>query len=165
MRNLLFKITFCLLLGSLLIGNVSGQEINCVSQVIGSPEEECVRTILTAVPFLRIVPDARSGAMGDVGIGLSPDPNAMHFNASKLAFAPEDLGISVTYTPWLRALGLNDVYMAYLTAYKRIDKLQSIGFGLRYFSLGSIQFTDENGEPIATGRPNEFEIALQITAG
>ena len=33
--------------------------------------------INTAVPFLRISPDARSGAMGDVGIALSPDASAV----------------------------------------------------------------------------------------
>lgn len=118
----------------------------------------CINTVLTAVPFLRIVADARSGAMGDAGIGLSPDPNAMHFNPSKLAFAEQKIGISATYTPWLRALGLDDVYLAYLTGYYKIDDMQALGFGLRYFSLGKIPFTDVNGEPLVTGRPNEFEI-------
>ena len=127
-----------------------------VNQVTG---ERCVNTIITAVPFLRIIPDARSGGMGDVGISISPDPNAMHFNASKLAFVDKDFGISATYTPWLRALGLQDVYLAYLSAYKRIDDLQSVGLGLRYFSLGNIQFTDENGQPLGSDRPNEFEIS------
>ncbi len=118
----------------------------------------CPNAIITAVPFLRIVSDARSGAMGDAGIAISPDANAMHFNQSKLAFATEDLGISATYTPWLRALGLTDVYLAYLTGYYKWDDLQAAGVGLRYFSLGDINFTDINGNAIGNGRPNEFEI-------
>jgi hypothetical protein len=118
----------------------------------------CINTVLTAVPFLRIVADARSAAMGDVGIGLSPDPNAMHFNPSKLAFAEQKMAVSATYTPWLRSLGLNDVYLAYLSGYYKIDDDQALGFGLRYFSLGEIPFTDVNGEPLITGRPNEFEV-------
>ena len=122
--------------------------------------EDCVNTIITAVPFLRIIPDARSGAMGDAGLATSPDANAMHFNASKLAFVENDMSVSATYTPWLRALGLTDVYMAYLAGYKRIDQIQTVGFSLRYFSLGSIAFTDDNGEPIGTGRPNEFEVSF-----
>lgn len=120
----------------------------------------CTNTIVTAVPFLRIVSDARAGAMGDAGIATTADPNAMHFNASKLVFAESETAMSATYTPWLRALGLSDVYLAYLTGYKQLDELQTVGFGLRYFSLGSIQFTDVNGEPLREGRPNEFEIAL-----
>lgn len=121
----------------------------------GSP---CPNAIITAVPFLRIVADARSGAMGDVGIALSPDANAMHFNDAKLVFAEQDLGISATYTPWLRALGLTDVYLAYLTGYYKTDEFQAFGLGLRYFSLGEIAFTDINGEPLGNGRPNEFEV-------
>ncbi|MEN0004693.1 MAG: type IX secretion system outer membrane channel protein PorV [Bacteroidota bacterium] len=120
----------------------------------------CINTVVTAVPFLRIVSDARSGAMGDAGIGLSPDANAMHFNPSKLVFAEEELGVSATYTPWLRSLGLNDVYLAYLTGYYKLDEFQAIGASLRYFSLGSITFTDENGQILTTGRPNEFEFAV-----
>lgn len=122
----------------------------------------CTNTVTSAVPFLRIVADARSGAMGDAGIAISADPNAMHFNASKLAFAEDKMAMSATYTPWLRSLGLNDVYMAYLTGYRKLDKegLQTLGFGLRYFSLGSIQFTDINGTALNTGRPNEFEVAI-----
>jgi len=119
----------------------------------------CTNTVVSAVPFLRIISDARSGAMGDAGIAVSADPNAMHFNASKLVFSEQSLGLAATYTPWLRSIGLNDVYLAYLTGFKKIGDLQTVGFGLRYFSLGSIQFTDPNGTPLNTGRPNEFELS------
>jgi hypothetical protein len=98
--------------------------------------------------------------MGDAGIGISADPNAMHFNASKLVFAEQDLGVSATYSPWLRSLGLQDVYLAYLTGYKKLNDSEALGLGLRYFSLGDIAFTNDNGEPIGDGRPNEFEISV-----
>lgn len=120
--------------------------------------EPCVNTIITAVPFLRIVPDARSAAMGDVGIATSTDANSLHFNASKMVFGEDKGGVAVTYTPWLRALNVNDVYMAYLSGYYQIDDQQAAGFSLRYFSLGDIAFTDENGMPLGNGRPNEFEL-------
>ncbi len=123
------------------------------------PTDGRVNTIITAVPVLRIVPDARSGGMGDVGMAISTDANAMHFNASKLAFAESDASISATYTPWLRALDLQDVYLAYLSGYKRIDKISTVGLSLRYFSLGNIQFTDYNGMSLGSNRPNEFEIS------
>lgn len=120
---------------------------------------EGVNTIMTAVPFLRIAPDARSGAMGDVGLAISPDANSMHFNTSKLAFADKDVSISATYTPWLRALQLQDVYIAYLSGYKKVNNNEAIGLSLRYFSLGNIQFTDENGQALGSDRPNEFEVS------
>lgn len=140
-----------------LISPAMAQREICIGQTIGG---DCINTIFTAVPFLRINPDARSGGMGDVGIGLSADANSMHFNASKLAFTEQDLSIAANYTPWLRNLGLNDVYLAYLTGHKKLDKFQTLGVGLRYFSLGSIQYTGLQGEPRGTGRPNELEFAV-----
>ena len=161
MKRTLFKFILLAITIGTLTSTLSAQctedsEGNLIN-LDGTP---CINTVVTAVPFLRIVADARSGAMGDVGIAISPDANAMHFNSSKLVFAEEDLGVSATYTPWLRSLGLNDVYLAYLTGYKKLDDRQAVGFGLRYFSLGSIQFTDVNGEPLNVGKPNEFEVAV-----
>ena len=117
-----------------------------------------VNTIITAVPFLRIAPDARSGAMGDVGIALSPDAQTMWANASKIAFAEDDMSVAVTYTPWLRALALRDVYLAYLSGYYKVNERQAVGLSLRYFDLGSIQFTNENGDPLNVANPREYEI-------
>lgn len=162
MKNLL-RVLFIPLLGMLFLQQVNAQfgcVFNTESLEFQRPDGgPCVSTIITAVPFLRIVPDARSGAMGDAGIAISADPNAMHYNASKLAFVEQDLGLSVTYTPWLRALGLQDVYMAYLSGYKKIGERQTLGFSLRYFSLGSISFTNDQGDSQGTGRPNEFEVS------
>ena len=125
------------------------------------PNKDCIpNTLLTAVPFLRIAPDARGGAMGDVGVATSSDAYALHYNASKLAFADDDSQFSASYVPWLRNLGLNDVYMAYLGGYKRIDDLQSFGFDARFFSLGEITFTDINGGENAQGRPREIEVGV-----
>jgi hypothetical protein len=121
---------------------------------------KCPNTIISAVPFLRIVPDARSAAMGDAGIAISADANSMWNNASKLAFINSDIGLAASYSPWLRALGLQDVYMAYLAGFKRLDEFQTLGVSLRYFALGDLQFTDINGGSLGVGRPNEFEVAL-----
>ena len=131
----------------------TGEKIN----LTGGP---CTNTVTSSVPFLRIAPDARSGAMGDAGIALTPDANALHFNASNLAFSNEDLGVSATYTPWLSALGIQDIYLAYAAAFKKINKRQTIGASIKYFSLGEISFTDDNGSPTGTGSPNELETSL-----
>jgi hypothetical protein len=161
MKNIFAIAVLTPLLTLLFLDTASAQCFRDKDGILRQPDGSlCPTTISTAVPFLRIVPDARSGALGDAGLATTADPNAMHFNASKLVFAEKDLGISVTFTPWLRALGLNDVYMAYLTGYKKIDDLQAVGLGLRYFSLGSIQFTNEQGDLLNPGNPYEFEINL-----
>lgn len=117
-----------------------------------------LNTISTAVPFLRIAPDARSGAMGDVGIAISPDANSLYWNPSKIAFAERELGLNASYTPWLRSL-VNDIYLANLAGYKRIDKNQTIGLSLLYFYLGDIQFTNSFGVPIGDFTPHEFAVS------
>jgi hypothetical protein len=115
-----------------------------------------INVVTTAVPFLRISPDARSGGMGDVGIATSPDPSASFWNLGKLPFAQSKASISATYTPWLRGLGLNDIYLTSLAGYYKLDDDQALASSLRYFSLGNIQFTDNAGNEWGSARPREF---------
>ena len=114
------------------------------------------RVVNTAVPFLRIVPDARGGGMGDVGIATSVDPNTTFYNASKLAFAKKKLGLSLSYAPWLRALGITDIYMAHFTGYYKISKNDVVHTSLKFFSLGNIEFTDAGGNSLGSGNPREL---------
>jgi len=116
-----------------------------------------VNAIQTAVPFMTITPDSRAGAMGDAGVATTPDINSQYWNASKYAFMEGKWGIGISYSPWLRNL-VNDINLAYLAGYYRIDKLQTVSMSLRYFSLGNIQFTDEWGSTIRNFNPNEFSL-------
>ena len=119
-----------------------------------------LNTITTAVPFLTIAPDSRSGAMGDVGAASAPDGNSIHWNPAKLAFLEEGTsGVSLSYTPWLSRL-VPDIDLAYITYYSTLGKNQGIGASLRYFSLGSITFTDEEARELGTFNPNEFAIDI-----
>jgi hypothetical protein len=119
-----------------------------------------LNTITTAVPFLLISPDSRAGGMGDAGVAVSPDANAIHWNPSKLAFAPNDGEFSMSYSPWLRNL-VPDMSLAYLAGYKRLaNKRSTIGGSLRYFNLGSILFTDIAGNTIRDFKPSEFAVDL-----
>src|SRR5947199_4251900 len=77
--------------------------------------------VTTAVPFLRISPDARAGAMGDAGIAVTPDPNAQYWNVAKIPFTDKNYGISATYTPWLKDL-VPDIFLAYLAGYAKFGK-------------------------------------------
>lgn len=118
-----------------------------------------LNTITTAVPFLMIGPDSRSGALGDAGVALSPDGNSLHWNPAKMAFVTNEVEFSLAYAPWLRAL-VDDMNLAYLSAIRRINKRQAWGGALRYFSLGNITFTDETGTTIRDFQPAEFSLDL-----
>lgn len=118
--------------------------------------QQPINVTTTAVPFLRISPDARAGGMGDLGVATSPDAASNFYNLSKTPFAKKDIGIGITYTPWLKDLGLNDVYLLAASGYKKLDDNQAVSASLRYFSLGNIQFTDYNGNALGSGSPREF---------
>src|SRR5579862_6100259 len=94
----------------------------CVIAVNAQPANnsagaQIVNTVTTAVPFLRIDPDARSQGMGTVGVATPADANAIYQNPAKLAFIDSsDFGFSMSFTPWLKAL-VNDIYLASLNGY------------------------------------------------
>lgn len=116
-----------------------------------------LNTVQSAVPFLMVSPDARSGALGDAGVASTPDENSMHWNPAKYAFIDKQMGVAVNYSPWLHNL-VPDISLAYLSGYTRLDKNQTIAASLRYFSLGNIQFTSQFGEPLGDYKPNEFAL-------
>ena len=119
-----------------------------------------INVVTSAVPFLRISPDARSGGMGDVGIATAPDANSAFANIARTPFSSNKGGIAVNYTPWLRDLAVNDVFLASLAGFYQIDDQQAISASLRYFKLGSIQFTDASGTDLNTFNPKEFAVDL-----
>ena len=75
-------------------------------RVRGEGRDEAVR---------RGAPDARAGGMGEVGIASTPDVNAPYWNLAKTPFNSSKFSLGLTYTPWLKKLGLNDVYLASLS--------------------------------------------------
>ncbi|GAB4411661.1 MAG: type IX secretion system outer membrane channel protein PorV [Bacteroidia bacterium] len=130
-------------------------------------EAQQAKTITTAVPLLLIAPDSRGGAMGDAGVAVANDANAMHWNTSALGFVDNQMGFSMSYSPWLRALGIPDINLMYLSGFYNTGNSGVAGASLRYFSLGEIQLTDQTGQNIGTEKPSEFALdvgyALRIT--
>lgn len=119
-------------------------------------QSDPINVVTSAVPFLRISPDARAGGMGDVGIATAADASSGFWNLAKTPFAKDKMSITASYTPWLSDLKLNDVYLASLAGYYQLDETQAISASLRYFSLGNIQFTDFSGNQLQSFRPREF---------
>jgi len=117
---------------------------------------DSINVVTTAVPMLRISPDARAGGMGDLGIATTPDANASFWNQAKIPFATQKSTIGITYTPWLKDLGLNDVYIVTAAGYHQFAEGQAISASLRYFNLGNIQFTDFAGNDLQSFRPREW---------
>ena len=130
---------------------------NIFAQTLPPEPTDGSRVISTAVPFLMIAPDARSGGMGNVGAATSPDVYSMFWNPAKYAFCEKTIGIGIGYVPWLRGL-VNDIGLASLYGYGKIGDKQAIAMSLRYFSMGEINYTDENGKDLGNYKPNELAV-------
>lgn len=113
--------------------------------------------ITTAAPFLLIVPDARAGGMGDIGVATSADVNSQHHNPAKFAFLNSQFALGINYTPWMREL-VNDVFLGGVSFGNRINERSAWAASMKYFTLGEIQLTDGAGNPIGIEKPNEFSL-------
>jgi len=121
--------------------------------------------LLTAVPSLSIAPDARGGGLGDVGVATSADINSQYWNPAKYTQMESGGGFALSYTPWLRKI-VNDINLAYLAGYYKLDERQAIGASFRYFSLGEINLTempDPTGVVINTGIAKPYELATDVS--
>ena len=141
-----------------IVRNLFGAVVLLSSATNAFSQTSSINVVTSAVPFLRISPDARAGGMGDLGVATSPDANSQFYNVAKYAFAKSPSGLAMTYTPWLKDLGLNDVYLASLAGYYQLSETEAISGSLRYFSLGNIQFTDNLGNDLNSFRPREFAL-------
>ncbi len=117
--------------------------------------------IPVAMPSLLFAPDARGGAMGDIGAATMPDLYSQHWNAAKYPFVSGDAGVSFSYTPWLSSL-VNDIHLLYASAYWKpaSDAADAVSASLRFFTLGSIEVGDMSGEFWQTVSPHELAFDL-----
>lgn len=152
------RVKFLSLVFVMIITAMNLKAQNKVDKVLGQNLDYNV--ISTAVPFMMIAPDARSSAMGDIGVSTSPDVYSMHWNPAKYAFIEEDFSVGLAYSPWLRSL-VNDMNIAYLAASKRVSPKATVAASLRYFSLGDINYTGQGGSDLGTYSPNEW--AMDVT--
>ncbi|NME66431.1 type IX secretion system outer membrane channel protein PorV [Flammeovirga aprica] len=153
MNNNKFKSLFILLIICSNFSLVYGQSSGSQSVTVGQGTDS--NPIVTAVPFLTIAPEARGAAMGDMGVATSSDVNSAHWNPSKYAFIENDYGASLSYNPWLQKI-VGDMSLSYLAGFLRLNDRQTVGLSMRYFDLGSIDFTDGQGNITRNFNPREY---------
>ncbi|PVX46390.1 hypothetical protein C8C85_2246 [Flavobacterium sp. 103] len=111
--------------------------------------------ITTAVPFLLVAADARSAGMGDNGVASSTDSFSQQWNPSKYAFAEDQQGFSLSYTPYLTDL-VNDISLAQITYYNKFSERSAFAGSFRYFGLGDIELRTDFDSQVVLVSPNEF---------
>ncbi len=115
------------------------------------------RVITTAVPFLTIAADARSGGMADMGVATSADAFSHQWNPAKFAFAERKMAIGLGYTPYLSSF-INDIGLLNGNFSYKINDQSAFGVGLRYFTLGEIELRQTPDGNVTPVKPNEFAL-------
>ena len=109
--------------------------------VLAQDKQNMFNPVNTSVTSLAIAPDARAGAMGDIGVATEADIYSQYWNPAKYPFNVARAGLGVSYTPWLRKL-VSDINLANLTGFYRIGNYSAVHASLRYFSLGEVYLAD-----------------------
>ena len=122
-----------------------------------------------AVHFLLIAPGARNGGMGEAGVALANDANAVYWNPAGLAFQYEDPEkdkkneISLMHSKWLPQFNFSDLFYEFMAARFYIEGIGMVGGSFTFLNLGKNVWTDENGYELGTFDSNEFAIALSYS--
>src|SRR5690554_7377045 len=82
--------------------------------------------ITTGVPFLTITPDARSGALGDMGVATTADGFSQFYNPAKYVFAEKQQGFAMSYTPYMSNIA-SDISLMGVSYYNRFNERSAVG--------------------------------------
>ena len=144
-KNVIFKLFVALFL-SAVTNNIHAQD-----------KMNMFNPVNYGVTSLAIAPDARAGAMGDVGVATEADANSQYWNPAKYPFNIARAGVAASYTPWLRKL-VNDINLANLAGFYRIGDYSALSGSLRFFSLGEVFLSE--AEDAMFIRP--YEMAIDV---
>ncbi|MBQ8283354.1 MAG: type IX secretion system outer membrane channel protein PorV [Paraprevotella sp.] len=140
-------LTFCMLCGIMM--SLQAQD-----------KRNMFNPVTTGVTSLSIAPDARGGAMGDLGAATEADVNSQYWNPAKYPFNIARAGVAASYTPWLRQL-VNDINLAYVAGFYRIGDYQALSASLRYFSLGEVS-TGSSLDGATDMTISPYELAVDV---
>lgn len=128
-------------------------------------QNKTVTTPQTALDFLTIPMDARAAGLGDIGVGTTPDYYAHQHNPGKYLFEGTQTryskaGAFLSYSPWARNI-VKDMNLTQAGGFYRFSGQQSVSASIRYFTMGDMDFTDENGAINAPGI-SAYQMAVDV---
>ncbi len=121
----------------------------------GSVLQQSFNPEIYGVTSLAIAPDARAGAMGDMGVATEADANSQYWNCAKYPWNVARAGVSASYTPWLRKI-VTGINLANISGFYRIGDYSAVSASLRYFGMGEVGVQDQG----YSVRP--YEMAIDV---
>ena len=79
------------------------------------------------------------------------------FVYEKYAFAEDEHGVGISYTPYLTSIA-NDISLAQLNYYYKLNERSAFATSLRYFGLGDIELRENYDDVARTVSPNELAL-------
>lgn len=111
--------------------------------------------------FLRIEPDSRAAGMGNTGVALADNANAMFWNPAGLGFQ-RDTQVGFTHASWLPEFDAG-LYFEYLAGTAHFDGIGTFGGHVTFLNLGEIEVRNGNGDPLNVER--SFELSTGLSYG
>lgn len=113
-----------------------------------------------AVPFLLLAPDSRAGGIGESGVAIADNANAVFWNPAGIAFL-DGSEVSFTHSNWLPQFGL-DLFYEYATYRQYVPSLNgSIFTSITYMNFGEfVRTSSQSPDPIGTFK--SFDAALTV---
>ena len=111
-----------------------------------------------AVVFLMIEPDSRAAGMGNAGVAVADNANALFWNPAGLA---DQIGTeaALTHSNWLPELS-KDLFFEYLVGKHSIANWGTLGAHVTYLNLGEHEHRDALNNPLGTFRSYDFSIGV-----
>lgn len=127
------------------------------------------------VLFLMINPGARQGGMGEAGVAMADDANAIYWNPAGLAFQYEDPEVdkrgeaTLMHVNWLPQFNLSDLYYDFAAGRYHLDGIGTVAAGIQFINYGENVQTDTEGRELGRFNSNEFALtgsyATKLTPG
>ena len=106
--------------------------------------------------FLRIEPDSRSAGMGNAGVAVADDANAMFWNPAGLGFQ-KNTQVGVTHANWLPEFDAG-LFYEYLVGTYHVDGVGTFGGNVTFLNLGTTERRGGDGQNL--GETSSYELAL-----
>ena len=104
--------------------------------------------------FLKLGAGARATGMGNVGVGLVDDANAVYWNPAGLR-GIDYRSMAFMHVPWME-----DVNYDWFAYAQDFGKLGTFGAGFQYMSYGSIDATNDIGAKTGTLSPSDSALTV-----
>jgi hypothetical protein len=137
-----------------------GRRLMFVGLVVSLFQTAYTQVVTTAVPFLLITPDSRSGAMGEAGVAIADDIWATYWNPAGYAFQ-KGSAVALTHADWLPAFNLGDVWIAHGVYKQPVEELDGVAsISITYLNLGDFARTTIDPTVLETFKGFEFALAV-----